>query len=293
MKEIIELASAISVLFASLAGVLAINKWRVERLDKAKIDAFEAYESAVEKLSEKVDFFYGGVGFKEANINSDSLKSVIDAYYDIRSAELLKIKSQLGEAGKCVDKYSMFAGDALHFNFRYHYSVVMEMERSLFLFCSFLVNKAELEEEKEDFYVLVSRFSKGKDYGSNDLIDSLMMVDHSMEAIAASYASGNRVEIYRREVNLYMEKILRVEKRMLYSSFPIKIFLKVKFFFLKCRIVGRKWLLLKDEAWVVTESGELCLFERMKGKKRWIRVLLVKIKFISRMVKRDMVEFFC
>lgn len=45
MSEFIKVLSSISVLAASFAGLLAINKWKSEKFDKTKISFMESFLS--------------------------------------------------------------------------------------------------------------------------------------------------------------------------------------------------------------------------------------------------------
>lgn len=257
MGDILELVGSLSVLMASIAGLLAINKWRVEKLDKSKIDAFENYEICVDKVKEKLRGVYLEHVFDEVIIDSNDKDERVfkeeDVFIVYKKTKVKELKESLDECRTCVEKFSTYSSQDLFYHFNYYYYFYMCLDEALWTLTNEL---SEIDGEYSNLYSLVAdNVDKRRLFSMYTLGQSMFMLDASPKMKAINVIKKAGFKDLRGRFDYYFDRLLKLEKMIIYSGFLMRIFLKLKIFILKCRLAGKVWFLGDENVWFIMDNG--------------------------------------
>lgn len=293
MEGALDFLGSLSVLIASIAGLLAINKWRVEKLDKSKVDAFENYEACIDEVKIKLRgaykeyiFDYPAIGVDD---EGEKLKKDLSRFIDSKKRRLNNLKESLDECRKYVEKFSTYSSQDLFYHFNYYYYSYMCLEEALWVVSNDLL---EIDGEYSNLYSLIAdNLNKKRAFSAYTLGQSMFLLDasHKMKAVNAIKKAG--FKDMRGGLDYYFDRLLKLEKMVLFSGFLMRIFLKIKIFVLKCRLAGKVWFLGDEYVWFVMENGGVSSIPKnendilkIEKKEKWV--------IIRMMIQKAVVEFF-
>jgi len=260
MKEIVELMSSFSVLIASIAGLMAINKWKKERYEKVKIESIESLEKSLRNVRNKI------VEIQIQNINDSLIKELnekmalegsvelydIEAFIVIKEQELDKVKKELVEAGKRLGEYCDYQGDSMRFSYNYFFTISEQMSSALARLKKALKNSSvNMDQDVVSFITELLIENKERfDLVDFSLIQSPFtilqneVISTSMKVVSLGFDNENRAL-----------RIVVAEKIRLHSLMPKSILISLKIFIMKFRMAGDVILMSDKYAVVVEYSG--------------------------------------
>lgn len=263
--------SSVSVLIASIAGLLAINKWKVERFEKVKIETLERYEESVRSIRLKIykicgknlefEIHESNISFK--NENNETISSVLNK---VKREGLVELREIVYVAEDNIDKYISYSGERMLFSYNYYKSSCDLMFETLSQL-GILAFIKDFESDNKCFTELVVEHLKTSDFSLCDFSDFTFIQRDNLSHVFGM-AAGLKVEDNRYIYDEMIYKLVRLEKRYLYSGFLGKTFIKGKIFVLKYNISGRVLLLGDKFSYIVNAFGSVQRVERRgRGKK--------------------------
>lgn len=298
MKEIIDLLSSITVLIAALAGMSAVNKWKKERFDKVKIEAVEKYEesiinfaNSIENILNKDDLdFY----LKDVGSGSEEIRSVpeqIYTFYDDKFYKIENLKKDFDEVDNLYNTYSGYAGNKLVFSENYYHSVFLLMRFSVMCFKMELSEIEDLDKEFVNYkkgYFMVSFLNENRE--RFDMVDYMMISSPDFVLMMGGYDRS----LFKDERITYKDIFLNIvsaEKMALHSSFLESVFIKIKIFIMKYRVVGRV-LCISDRKAVVVGIGGAVFKCSTEGENYKVVEAKNRKNLFKKLLKSEIIRFF-
>lgn len=292
MNEFVELISSISVLIASFAGLSAVNKWKRERFDKAKIESIEEYESCLREVAHELNetleqpeiYFYLREGDHE-----NTVLEQMHLFLEIKNKSVSELSEKINKADDVLNVFSGYAGSKLSFVNNYYKTSVLLMKFSMLSFeldVKSLNNPEERYLDRKGGYFLFPFLSR--ETPNFDFINYMMLSSILSLFVYEEYDEDVFLDRRERFDDVFL-KIVSYEKMALHSGFLKNLFLKVKILIMKYNLVGRVLYITDKHAIVVGLSGVIykhdtqgygCKFVEEKKRKR-VFLKLVKSEFIN------------
>ena len=250
MKEILEIISSLSVLIASIAGALAVSKWRAERFERSKIEAFEKCEKSFSKMRFKAKEIEGkGVYLVPDMLEEDDKKSLGFYFYNLKNKEMEELDFLYNEMELALEDYKGYVGYGDLICFEYFKGFYLVMINCLH---NFVYEDIDINENGSGRFV-------------DEIIFNYLNSGDSVVADEIEYPKLFRKDAeftevfkdFRTEYHELVCEIIRFRKLQLHSGLLRKIVLGIKIFYLECDISGRVLLMGKEEAIVVLQSGSV------------------------------------
>lgn len=268
MKDLIELISSLTVMLAALAGISAINKWKKERFDKAKIDAVEEYETCLRMIDKEFDTVLNESPVSFILNENDELNShytQLEIYLKSKKGSIEDLKAKIDSAEHFFDVYSGYAGNNLVFVNNFYQTTFLHMERAVVKLemeiLKLAINKHEDLAGKGGMYVFdfIENENNAFDY------DDYMMMSYSTYLKFLSSADGAFYKDKRLFYGNAFKRIVSAEKMALHTAIMKRIFIKLKIFFMKYKLIGKVLHMTDKQAVIVSINGAINVIDT-KGK---------------------------
>lgn len=264
MKDLIELISTLTVMIAALAGISAINKWKKERFDKAKIDAIEEYETCLRVIDKEFETVLNESPVSFCLNEDDTLNShyeQLDLYLKSKKKSIGELKAKIDSSEHFFDVYSGYAGNNLVFVNNFYLTTFLHMERA--------VVKLEMELLQIDIDKYKDLNGKGGLYvfdflknENNDFdYDDYMMMSYSTYLKGLNDIDGTVFKDKRLFYSNAFKRIVSAEKMALHTAVQKRIFIKLKIFFMKYKLIGKVLHMTDKTAVIVSVNGAIDIID--------------------------------
>lgn len=262
MKDIIELVGAFSVLIASFAGLVAINKWKKERFEKVKIEALESYAICMENINDTMEVMVSqdhrevvrnAVELDVLEGRDRSQESNVKIFFEQKEKEIFLLGEKLIESNKLLRTYTGYGSDSIAFSYNYFSSFRQEMNLCLQWM---LINRVKFRGCSEDDFTIYMFELLRDEKASVDFIDYMAVHSVLNLTIICGNSFGGMVD-NRVEFDNKVLKILAEEKIRLHSMVFGKFWRALKIFLIKYYLAERVVLASESYAMVVGCSGDV------------------------------------